>query len=241
MKRLALVLAAGAFGTGCYAPPPCSPSASIDWRYDPGSATGGFLPATGPVLQTCAAAGVASVAVRVNGAIVGTFACDLGAPAVVPLVDGVNDVSVEGRDVAGTILFRHRFPITTSSCDSQGAFVAQPGEGTVSLAYSFFPTNVCYQLAQSYIWIRVWDDLAGVIAADSSSDPIANACGSANPFTFRLAEGSYTLLSTEEVIVASPYAPVGTDCGHAGIDVVATQTTPVSPSPVLTDSVTWCP
>jgi hypothetical protein len=239
MKRLALALATAAVGTGCYSPPPCNPTASIDWSFQ-GGTTGGFLAADGTVLQTCAGAGVASVAVRVNGGLVGTFACDLGAPAVVPLVDGTNDVSVEARDVSGTILFRHRFPLTTSSCGSQGVFVAQPGEGTVSLAYSFSPVNACFSPPPSFIWIRVWDDLAGVIAADSSSAPTANACDITTPLTFRLAEGSYTLLSTEEVIPSGlSYAVTARNCVHAGVDVAATQTTPVSP--VLFDDVNFCP
>jgi hypothetical protein len=239
MKRLALALAAAAVGTGCYSPPPCNPTAAIDWRFQ-GGTTGGFLAATGGVFQTCADAGVASVAVRVNGVIVGTFACDLGAPAVVPLADGTNDVSVEAHDVAGTILFRHRFPLTTSSCGSQGVIVAQPGEGTVSLSYSFAPVNGCFSPPPSYIWIRVWDDLAGVVAADSASAPTANTCDITTPLTFRLAEGSYTLLSTEEVIPSGlSYALVARNCAHAGVDVAAAQITPVSP--VLQDDVAFCP
>jgi hypothetical protein len=252
MNRLALALSLALVGPGCIVTndtnpppqPPCNPSAVIDWRYQGGS-SGGFVDATNSILATCAAAGVTTVEVWVNGA-KNVFGCGSG-PGVVALAPGANDVVVEGLDVpsssGGIILYRDRFPIDAITCGNEGVFVAQPAEGRVTVAYTFSPVNSCYSPGPSFVWVRVWDDLAGVVAADSASAPEASdTCGVDFPLSFRLAAGSYTLLSTEEVIRgAAPgtYVPKAANCANASFTVGAGLTTPLSR--VLADANAFCP
>jgi hypothetical protein len=252
MNRLALILAAAFAGTGCIVtaeptpPPPCTPSAFVDWSYQGGS-SGGFVDATNTLRTTCAAAGVSTVEVYVGGTQVAALACS-SAPALVPLAPGANDVIVEGLDApsssGGTILYRDRLAIDATTCGSQGSLVAQPAEGFVTVSYQL-PSNQCVSPGPSFIWVRVRDDIAGVIAADSASAPeTTNTCGVNFPLQFRLAAGSYTLLSTEEVVRTNPavfgnYTPVGRNCTPGAFPVSAGTTTNVIPA--LVDATTFCP
>ena len=75
MKRLAFALAAAVLGTACGSttPPPCTPSATIDWAS--GAAGTGFKNANGGVTVNCLTAGADWVDVFANGALVGSFNC----------------------------------------------------------------------------------------------------------------------------------------------------------------------
>lgn len=240
MKPLALVLATAAtlLGTGCGVqhspPPPCNPSAVIDWP--------SFLLANNTTTASCGTAGVTFVDVFANGVQVGHFACT-GPAGTVGLAAGSNLVTVEGVDGAGTILYRDQFTVDAATCGPQGTFDAQPSEGIVEVSYHFSPSDVCFSPGPSFVWIRVQDDLAGVIAADSASAPeTSDTCGIDFPLRFRLATGSYTLLSTEEVIrgaSAGSYVAVGRNCVPAGFTVGAATTTSVAP--VLVDTNAFCP
>jgi hypothetical protein len=239
MKRFALALAAASLGIGCSAPP-CNPTASIDWSYQGGA--GGFRDSTNAIRQTCSAAGVTVVEVWVNGGLAGGFDCFAAPPATIPLLSGANDVTVEGLNApsasGGVILFRDQLAIDATSCGFQGTYVAQPAEGLVNVSYAFTPNNLCYS-PSSYVWIRVWDNIAGVWAADSSSAPTSNdACvvpsGPTNPLSFSLAAGDYTLVATEEMIWnGASWIEVGKDCTH--YDVPVAGGAPTTTSPLLVD------
>jgi len=233
MKRLAVLLAAAALvGTGC-GDHTCSRDVTLDW-------SAGFTTADGDVVGCSSAnANVQRVDVFVNDGFAGTFDCAAGR-GTVRMVGGSNLVTVEAVAVGATaaldaIIYRDEFS-TDSTCNSE-VVAAQPGEGRVSLAYHFSPVDVCF--SPGFIWVRVWDDIAGQIAADSSANPTQFTCG--DPVSFRLASGSYTLLETREMISigSGSYTTVAKDCVDRALTVSAAATTPVSL--VLTDSTTACP
>jgi hypothetical protein len=234
MSRLALVLAAALAGTGCYSSTqPCVPSASVGWQ---------FRNADGAVTTSCGVAGVTSVDVWSNGVLVGSFPCTASA-GVVALAPGANSMEVEGLDGAGTILYRDRLSVGTVGCGAQAPILAEPAEGRLTVSYTFSPVNSCFTPGPSFIWVRVSDDIAGVIAADSAAAPeTSNTCGVNFPLSLRLAAGSYTLLSTEEVVrgaAVGTYVPKAANCSHASFPVDAAATTPLSP--VLVDTAAFCP
>jgi hypothetical protein len=239
MTRLALLVAAALAGSGCIVhndsssppPPPCDPTVSLDWQ---------FRNADNAVTASCATAGVSSVDVWTNGVLVGSFACTSHFGPV-GLANGSNGMEVEGLDGAGVILYREQFTVNTVGCGAQVPILAEPSEGRVTVSYTFSPVNSCYAPGPSFIWVLVNDDLAGVIAADSASAPEVNdTCGVDFPITFRLASGSYTLLSTEEVIRGSTsYLPVGRNCTPTPFTVAAAATTPIAK--VLSDTTAFCP
>jgi len=230
MKRLAPVLAAAALlGTGC-GDHTCSRDVTLDW-------TSGFTTADGDVVGcSSASADVQLVDVFVNDGFAGTFDCVAGR-GTVRMAGGSNLVTVEAVDATDAIVYRDEFS-TDSTCDSE-VIAALPGEGRVSVAYRFSPVDVCYSPGPSFIWVKVRDDIAGGIAADSAAAPTQWTCG--DPVSFRLASGSYTLLATREMISigAGTYATVAKDCVDRALTVSAAATTPVSV--VLTDSTTGCP
>jgi hypothetical protein len=236
MKRLALVLAVTVLGTGCIVvddgpPPPCGRSVTVDWS--------GFLTADGVVLGSCAAAGVSVVDVYANDVGVGSFDCS-GPPRTISLAPGANRVTVEGLDASGAILYRDEVSVNASVCGSQGTVVAQPAEGRVEVAYSFYPTNACFSPGPSFLWVRVRDDLTGAIAADSAMAPEQYVCPAT--LTFRLAAGGYTLLSTEETIrssVPGRYEVVARDCTSRLLTVGPALTTTVPAT--LVDAAAACP
>jgi len=228
MKRLALALAAAALlGTGCG---DNHRSVTVDW-------SSSFVTADGATVGcSSASADVQLVDVFVNDGFAGTFDCAAGR-GTVRMACGSNLVTVEAVDATRAIVYRDEFS-TDSTCSSE-VIQAQPCEGRVSVAYAFSPVDACFSPGPSFIWVNVWDDIAGVSAADSAAAPTQFTCG--DPVSFRLASGSYTLLETREMISigSGSYATVAKDCVDRALTVSAAATTPVSA--VLTDSTTACP
>jgi hypothetical protein len=237
MKRLAPILAAAVLGTGCIVasepppPPPCAPFVTVDWQ---------FQLASGSVTTSCSTAGVSFVDVWSNGALVGSFDC-LGPAGTVSLAPGANAMEVEGLDAAGAILYRDRFTLATAGCGAQAPVLAQPAEGRVTVAYAFTPVNQCFSPGPSFLWVKVHDDVAGVIAADSAVAPEQYVCP--NALTFRLAAGDYTLLKTEERVrlgtVPQTYGTVARDCTALPFSVAPA--TPSTLNVALVDSSVSCP
>ena len=231
MKRLALVLAAAALlGTGCGEN---HRSVTVDWSSN-------FVTADGATVGcSSASADVQLVDVFVNDGFAGTFDCAAG-QGTVRMACGSNLITVEAVDATDAIVYRDELS-TDSRCDSE-VIAAQPGEGRVSVAYTFSPVNACISPGPSFIWVKVWDDIAGLLAADSAQDPTQFTCNDP-PATvsFRLASGFYTLLETREMISigAGTFATVAKDCVGRALTVSAAATTPVPV--VLTDSTTACP
>ncbi len=234
MKRLALVLAAALLGTGCI-DNTCDRFVTFDW-------TGGFRNANGGVVF-CGGGGSTSappilfVDVWVNGQGPASFACsDLGGTVLVP--GGTNTFDVEAVDGSNAIIFRDTFNLS-AACGNQGA-LTMPGEGRVSVNYSLPAPGTCVSPGPSFIWVKVQDDIAGVVAADSATAPEQFTCGSA--VSFLLADGNYTLFHTQEMVrdpvVVGAYDVVGRDCTQFPFSVAAALTTTVSPA--LVDSTVAC-
>lgn len=231
MKRLAVVLAAVLPLSGCFWGE-CSRTVTVDWT--------SFRLADNTVTSSCQAAGVSTIDVWVNSAFAGAFACT-GPAAGVRLGSGSNLVTVEGRDAGGVIRYRDEFTVDGGHCGDVGVVEAQPGEGRISVSYTFAPVNACFDPGPSFIWVYVLDDIANEVAADSSAAPESgNVCGVNFPFTFRVAAGEYTLLRTQEMIRSGGgYATVARDCTPYALQVSPAATTPVSA--VLADASVSCP
>jgi hypothetical protein len=234
MTRLALILAAATLGTGCVVvddDTPCDSTAALDWT---------LVDANG-VARPCGYSGVQFIDVWVNGSPVASFSCVDGS-GVVPLAAGTNDVIVEGVDDFGAIVLRDFLPpLDGSGCGHHGTFLTEPTEGRVNVQYALPgppPSGVCFSPGPSFMWVTVWDDLAGVIAADSTQVPEQFACGS--PVSLRLAWGNYTLLDAHEVIPSGPtYAAVARNCGDISLAIGAAQVTDVPVA--LGNAVSFCP
>ncbi len=236
MKRLALALAlvlaaAALLGTGCGDNHTCSRSVTLDW-------TSGFTTADGAVASCSTAPAIQRIDVFVNDGFAGSLDCSAGR-GTVAVPGGSNDlVTVEAIDAADAIIYRDEFRLDSSTCGNQ-TVPTQPAEGWVDVAYAFSPVNACFSPGPSFIWVKVRDDIAGRLAADSALAPTQFTCG--DPVSFRLASGSYTLLETREMISigAGTFGTVAKDCVDRALTVSAAATTPVSV--VLTDSTTSCP
>jgi hypothetical protein len=225
MMRLALVLAAAVFGTGCVFvhddDDNCARSVTVDWA---------FQTAEGAVIADCATAGVRDIDVWVNGALQATFDC-FGPPGTVPVARGANVVTVEGIDTLARIAYRAEVPVPASSCGNQGTIATQPAEGFVVADYSFSPVNAC--AGSTFITLLVHDDVAvqtAFLEPGVACDVVAAAP------RYRLPVGSFTLLGIEEV--TSLGATVAADCTDRPFEIGASATTTVQP--VLLDSSVAC-
>lgn len=227
MKRLALLLTAAASlaGTGCGSGP-CTRSVTVDW-------SGGFLGADGSRLS-CAQAGVTEVDLYINGdpnSLARVACTSLGAQAV-DLPGGSTMITVEGVESGGRIAFRDEPTVNTTCGDVH--VVAVPAEGTLALQYTFAPSNVCYATQPTYIWSKVWDNVANEAAFQDTGTGGQNLCGTA--LTYRLPAGSYTLMGVNEY---SPSARiVGADCTQRTFTIAGARETAVPAS--LVDSSQAC-
>lgn len=229
MKRLALVLAAAVFGTGCIFvdDDECDRTVTLDWS---------FRNADGGVTASCGDADVQVLDVWVNGVFWGSFDC-LGPPGTVALVRGANLVIVEGIDSLGRIAYRDTFSVDASACGSQGTIATQPAEGWLAVDYSFSPVDACFSPGPTFIWLKVHDDVAGQTAFVETGVTAFQECSVilAAP-RYRLPVGSFTLLGVEEVSLS--LGTVGADCTDRPFDIGAALTTTVQP--VLVDSAIAC-
>lgn len=227
MKRLALLVAATASlaGMGCGSGP-CTRSVTVDW-------SGGFLGSDNQ-LRPCTQAGVIEVDLYINGDpnSLARVACTaLGAQAV-DLPGGSTMITVEGVESGGRIAYRDERTVNTVCGDLHVAAV--PAEGTLALQYAFSPANVCYATQPTYIWSKVWDDVANEAAFQDTGTGPLNLCGTT--LTYRLPAGSYTLLGVNEYSQSARV--VGADCTHRTFTIAGASQTPVPAT--LVDSSQAC-
>jgi hypothetical protein len=229
MKRLILVLAAALLGTGClWGDDECDRSVTVDWS--------GFVLAEGGPPAGCAAAGVGVVDVWLNGQFWGSFDC-FGPPASVGLARGQNVLTVEGIDAQNRIAYREEVAVDSTSCGHRGTVATQPAEGFLELDYSFSPANACFAPQPTFIWLAVFDEVAGDHAFVETGETAFQQCTVTDPAPlYRLPVGVFTLLGVEEVLPGG--ATVGSDCTDRAFEVGAALTTPVTPA--LVDSALQC-
>ncbi len=241
MRRLALLLAVGSFaGTGCIVsndsttPPPCFASTiTVRWP--------SFMLANGGVTTSCQTAGVTYVDVFMNDQPVqqGGFACGAGGTTITNPPAANSLITVEGVAADGTtILLRDELNVAPSACGDV-VVDAQPAEGTLELAYSFTPVNVCTS-GGSYIWFSVYDPIAKAITAvaDETANPTTYVCG--DTIAFPMPAGPYTLRRIEEVVPSGgTYVASATNCNPTSLSVSGGTQSVVNVA--LADSATLCP
>ncbi len=236
MRRLALLLAASFMGTGCIVSndhtSSCYPS-SITVRWP------SFLLANGGVTPSCGTAGVTSVDVFLNDAPVQqNIPCGTGGLTITNPPAGSVRITVEGVAADGTILLRDE-PVVAAAACGDVIVDAQPAEGTLQLAYSFTPVNVCTS-GGSYIWFSVYDQIAGVVTAvaDETANTTAYVCG--DTIAFAMPVGPYTLRRIEEVVASgSTYLASATNCNPTSFSVSGGTQAVVDVA--LADSTALCP
>jgi hypothetical protein len=237
MKRLAFALAAAVLGTACGSttPPPCNPSATIDWGS--GAAGTGLRDPDGNPID-CQTAGATWVDVFVNGGFVGTFNCGDGA-GTVPLVRGANDVVVEAGRAQSDILFRDRFTTTAANCGPQGAVSSRPGQGWLAVNYSFQGGVDCYSPGPTYMHLAVRDDLAFPDGgfSDTGFGTFEQCSITAAAPRYPVAIGDYTFLGINEV--AGNGAILAAGCADLPFIIGRAATTTVTPV-LSTTSSTAC-
>jgi hypothetical protein len=225
MKRLALALAAAVLGTACgpSTPPPCTPSATIDWSGAPG--TGLRDPDGNPI--DCQTAGATWVDVFVNGGFVATFNCGDGA-GTVPLFRGANDVIVEVGRNQSDILFRDFLTTNAASCGFQGTIASRPAQGWLAVDYSFAGGVDC-AAGTSYMHLAVRDDVAfpdgGFSDTGFGSAQVCSLTAAAPRYP--AAWGNYTFLGINEV--AGNGAILAAGCADIAFSIAPAATTTVSP------------
>jgi hypothetical protein len=238
MRRLALLLAASLLGTGCIVSdstpvaPPCYPSTiTVRWP--------SFLLANGGVTTSCATAGVAFVDVFLGGASVQRLSCGAGGLTITAPPAGSSVLTVEGVASDGTtILLRDELNVAPSACGDV-VVDAQPAEGTLELAYTFTPVNVC-TAGGSYMWFSVYDRILGNVAAvaDETANTRLYVCS--DLIRFPLPAGSYTLQRMEEVVSSGgAYVASAVNCNQTNFDVGRATDSVVNVA--LVDSSTLCP
>jgi hypothetical protein len=245
MKRIAMLLAAVGFGTGCvYESTTCATrTLSVDWA---------FVDATGVGNLPCndAVAGADWVDIWFDGTFQARLACTYYAAVLEGVPSGPHEVVIEGilggtASGGGTIVTRDW--VSALSIDSCGdtAFHASPGEAELSIDYTL-PGGSC--LGGTYMEYSLTDEIAGtstgIGATNSCALQRSKACGS--PLVFTLPYGRYTADFVDEATVAEAPATVCTGtavswtCSPATADLLApTNGTPVSLPVTLVD--TTCP
>jgi hypothetical protein len=188
------------------------------------------------VTTNCLTAGADWVDVWANGVLVGSFTCGAGF-GTVALAQGANDVIVEaGANAGNVILYRDRLNVNAATCAPQGTFASRPAQGGLAIDYSFSPTNAC-STPPTYMWVQVFDQIAGQIAFVDTGRGAAELCSvTAAAPQWALPIGRYTLDGINEVTAGA--AVLAADCLHRDADVAAAATTTLTP--VLIDSSSAC-
>jgi hypothetical protein len=221
MMRLALVLAAATFGTGCVFVDDdddvCHTDRALTLQWDFQDFDGAIRGCTASLRQP-----VDSVDVWVDGFFVTSFSCFSGAGTIV-IGPGTPLVTVEGIS-GNTIAYRHEF-FANSSCGDQLVSV-RPAQGTLAVDYSFSPTNAC-ATPPTFVWIAVQDEVTaspvffeGTGSRETCSTVLA-------PPEYVLPAGPFTFLGAEEV--AFPSAILAADCTLRPFDIAGGLVTTVAP------------
>ncbi len=230
MKRLALALAATAFlGTGCFVSDgssTCSRSLTLQWDFM--DFDGAIRGCSASLRQT-----VDSVDVWVNGNRT-SFDCFAGT-GTVGIGSGTTLVTVEGIS-GGQIAYRHEFSISPTCGDQLVA--VRPAQGTLSVAYRFFPTNLCAS-PPTYVWISVRDEIAATTQVFNGTGSREVCSTTLAPPVYVLPAGTFTFEGAEEVSVSGLTVSVlANDCTTHPFDIAGAAVTTVSP--VLLDSSAAC-
>lgn len=234
---LALPLLLAACGDPCAAP-----ALTVSWRFDL---------ADGTRDATCAAAGVATLDVWIDGEPAGSgVACAQGAATFTGLAAGVHNVTIQGYDAAGGLVNRDWLGAAVEACGETRA-VARPGQGDLHVAYDT-TTGLCYdpnvpvdpgaEPISGYMWYRLTDTTTGVVVsqvagASSDADKIFYPCSRA--MTFRVPYGIYELAWIQDVALplsATPY-PIYQYCTPTRATVHATGVTSLDVLMVLAGGV----
>lgn len=238
MRRLALLLAASFMGTGCivsndHTTGTCYPSTiTVRWP--------SFLLASGGVTPSCGTAGVTYVDVYLDDQPVQRgIPCNTGGLTITNPAAGSSRVTVEGMAADGTTILLRDEPVVAAAACGDVIVDAQPAEGTLQLAYTFTPVNVCTS-GGSYIWFSVYDQIAGVVTAvaDETANTTAYVCG--DTIAFAMPVGAYTLRRIEEVVPSGgTYLASATNCSPTSFSVAGGTQSVVDVA--LADSTTLCP
>jgi hypothetical protein len=190
MKRIALLLAAVGFGSGCVVSTCDTGTLTVDWA---------FQDATGRTNLSCNDLGLSQaiidVDIYVDGVPVATYVpcTDYGA-TIGNLSSGGHNVVVEGYDSGGFIVTRDLFGVSVAAC-GDSYFAATPGEATIDLhptSCEAFTTYLTYELK----------DVTRTPYVISSITPTSGTittytCGSG--IIFPVPWGYYSLARIEEV------------------------------------------
>jgi hypothetical protein len=161
MMRLALVLAAAAFGTGCVF---VDDDHDCDFRDLTVTWSGFDGPAPSSVNLSCGAAGVAFVAVYFDGQLVSESLCADFGVTLLDVPAGGFTLTIEGVSGDGeTILYRENRDLSVGGC-GDFAVDARPAAGTVNLDYAFQSGSAC-AATPSFLWFSIFDLEANLPAA----------------------------------------------------------------------------
>ena len=144
MKRIALLLAAVGFGSGCVVSTCDTGTLTVDWRFQDAAGRTNLL-CSDPGLSQI----VSDVDIYVDGVAVATYVpcADYGA-TIGNLSSGGHDVVVEGYDSGGFIVARDLFGVSVAAC-GDSFFAATPGEANIELhptTCEAFTTYLTYEL-----------------------------------------------------------------------------------------------
>ncbi len=225
MNRALLLLPMAALASGCYVAPPCDPVANVYWTFTVPGLNG---------LMSCAEAGVNSVDVFVDGALVDTVPCQGPAADGIQLVGFGNGTRLLQLDVYSGNTRRYQFDgnISFDGCTSGFDVVASGVAGDLDLTYLFQPAQDC--LAGSYAWYQLRDSAGGNF--DVAPISTLNACGVQPIGPLGLPAGVYTLSRFEVgVISGATWTPDYNACApqsfiHAGPAALSTTLVPATAS-----------
>ncbi|MBI5068491.1 MAG: hypothetical protein HZB56_09645 [Deltaproteobacteria bacterium] len=227
MNRALLLLPMAALASGCYVAPPCDPVANVYWAFTVPGLNG---------VMSCAEAGVDSVDVFVDNALVETVPCQGPSADGIQLVGFGHGTRLLSLDVYAGNTRRYQYDgnIAFNGCTSSFDAVASGIAGRLQFQYAFGDGgNLC--AGPSYLWFQVTSGGAVYDAVDdASTNPLALACTNTAPSRnvdvlnasggTSIPAGVYTRTRFEEVVPAgATYTPQRANCAqetfvHAGDD-----------------------
>lgn len=226
MNRALLLLPMAALASGCYVAPPCDPVANVYWTFTVPGLNG---------LMTCADAGVTSVDIFVDNALVETVPCQGPAADGIQLVGfdrGTHLLQLDVYDRNDVRRYQYDGNINLSGCTSTFDVVGSGVAGDLDLTYLFQPAQNC--LTGSYAWYQLRDASGGNF--DVAPISTQNACGVQPIGPLALPAGVYTLSRFEVgVISGTGWTPDYNACGaltflHAGPGSLSTTLVPATAS-----------